>query len=455
MAPFRQDSYFIIYPGSQHGLVQFGMREETLYPAQLQIPSTVYRTTEGKFTAKEDGNQPVKPLQDGKIMDLDAFLFYIKLVYRSYLAQRSRFGASPEVFDMELSNIPMLMLSHPSWTHFQLEAITQFVFEQLQINNFMFLPSNLACSYALGSLQNCVVIDIHAKGTDVTPILDYIQLTHLYTKVKNGGDLINEELAKLLPQWTPEQIEDLKRSPIFEILSEDVKKTSALNFQPEEDEGTLDVAALITSDRDPREILEEREKDKAGQQESNSELETNVFEDRHGKQTMVGKQRFKGCESLIAEISKAVGRVLSQIDDFHKLRAIWENIVIIGGTTSITGLKEALIQRLMEDHLVEEPDAEKASREQEHLVQATNKKKAKAASSFLSTVDYVQIPTVIRLAKYPDYFPEWKKHGYSELPFLGAQIVAKQGFGHANESFYITRERYEKKGPSSIWDVTF
>ncbi|SCU94517.1 LADA_0G09010g1_1 [Lachancea dasiensis] len=451
MAPFRQDSYFIIYPGSQYALVQFGMREETLYPPQLKIPVDVYRTSEGKLTTKKEGNEHVSPLCDGRIVDLDAFLFFIKLVYRSYLAQRSRFGASPEVFDMELSNIPMLLLSHSSWSHFQLETITQFVFEQLQINNFMLLPSNLACSYALGSLQNCVVIDIHATGTDVTPILDYIQLTHLSAKSKFGGNCIDEALSGLLRQWTPEQIEDLKKSSVFEVLSEDAKKTSTLNFQSEEDEGALDVAALITSDRDTRELLEEREKNQASQQLSNSDQETNVFAERNGKQVVVGKQRFRGCEKLIAEISKCVGNVLAQIDDFHKLRAIWENIVIIGGTSSISGFKEAVVQKLVEDHLVEEPASEKATREEEY--QAANKKKAKIA--FRSTVDYLQVPSVIKLAKYPEYFPEWKKHGYSELPFLGAEIVAKQGFGHTNESFYITRERYDKKGPSAMWDVTF
>ncbi|SCV03684.1 LAME_0H12398g1_1 [Lachancea meyersii CBS 8951] len=453
MAPFRQDSYFIIYPNSEHALVQFGVREETLYPPQYQIPVSVYKTKSGKYTAKGEGNELVQPLLDGQIVDLDAFLFFIELVYKSYLAQRSRFGSSPEVFDMELSNIPMLMVSHPSWTHFQLESITQLVFEQLQINNFMFLPSNLACSYALGSLQNCVVIDVHANGTDVTPIMDYIQLTHLSAKVKNGGNSINQELAKLLPQWKPEQIEDLKRSPIFEVLSEDAKNTSALNFQSEEDEGALDVAALVTSDRDTRELLEENEKGKEGQSVSNSELETNAFVSRNGEQIAVGKQRFRGCEKLISEISAAVGRVLVKIDDFHKLRAIWENVVVVGGTTAIMGFKEALLHKLMEDHIIEEPITEKTTREQDYYNQATNKKKAKAL--FSNNVEYVQIPTAIRLAKYPEYFPEWKKHGYSELPFLGAQIVAKQGFGHTNESFYITRERYDKKGPSAVWDVTF
>ncbi|KAM3163598.1 Actin-like protein ARP9 [Lachancea thermotolerans] len=456
MAPFRQDSYFLIYPRSQNALVQFGMREETFYPPQLEIPTVVYKTPEGLYTSKSDsGNVKVNPLVDGQIVDLDGFLFFVKLIYKSYLAQRSRNGASPEVFDMELSNIPMLMLSHSSWTHHQLETIAQFVFEQLQINNFMFLPSALASSYALGSLQNCVVIDIHTNGTDVTPILDYIQLGHLAVKVEHGGSQIDQELAKLLPQWTPEQIEDLKKSSIFEILSEDAKKSSSLNFKHGEDEGALDVAALVTSDRDTREILEEREKNKDKHNVENSEQENNVFVDRHGKQIIVGKQRFKGCESLVAEISKTVGRVLSQIDDFHKLRAMWENILVVGGTTSISGFKEALLQKLVEDHLIGEPAHEKDIREREHSAQNSFKKKAKIANSFLNSVDYVQIPTAISLAKYPEYFPEWKKHGYAEVPFLGAQIVAKQAFGHTNESFYVTREKYEKKGPSIVWDVAF
>lgn len=398
----------------------------------------------------------VRPIRDGKIVNLDAFLSFIKLIYKSILNEKSRAGSNADVFDSELSNIPMLLISNSSWSQFQQERITQFIFEELQINNFMFLPSALATSYALGSLQNCVVIDIGSQSTEVIPILDYAQLTYLITRIPSGGDCINEQLKKLLPQWTEEQVEDLKKSAIFEVLSEDAKQNSAFDFQADDEEGNLDIAALVTSDRDTREILEEREREKEKNNVRNSELENNTFVDRTGKTIIVGKQRFQGCELLITRISIAVGQALSQIDDLHKLRAIWENILVVGGTTSIIGFKEALLNRLCEDHLIQEPAGEKQAREEEMLSQMSNKKKTKISGApFLSSIDYVQAPTVIKLAKYPEYFPEWKKHGYAEIPFLGAQIVTKQVFGHSNENFYVTREKYEKKGPAAIWDVAF
>ncbi|SCU86253.1 LAMI_0D01112g1_1 [Lachancea mirantina] len=456
MAPFRQESYFVVYPGSQRTLVQFGIREETFHLPQLEIPTEVYQK-DGKFFSKNyDGDcQVVKPIKDGKIQDLNALLFFLKLIYRSILAEKSGGGARSDVFETELANIPMLLISSVHWTQSQLERITQFVFEQLQINNFMFLPSPLATSYALGSLQNCIVIDIHASGTEVVPIMDYVQLTHLMTNINVGGNSINEDLAKLLPQWDADRIEDLKRSPIFEVLSEDAKQSSAFDFQEGVDEGALDVAALVTSDRDTRELLEERERKKAQDQVGNAQRETNTFTDRSGQQVVIGKQRFQGCDVLIGKISTAVGLAASQIDDFHKLRAMWENVMIVGGTSSIPGFKEALLHRLCVDHLVQEPQEEKQKREQELMSQAANKRKTKFSSSFVNAIDYVQIPSVIKIAKYPEYFPEWKRHGFSEVPFLGAQIVTKQVFGHSNESFYVTRDKYEKKGPSAIWDVTF
>lgn len=74
-------------------------------------------------------------------------------------------------------------------------------------------------------------------------------------------------------------------------------------------------------------------------------------------------------------------------------------------------------------------------------------------SSFVPNIEYNQVPNSIKLAKYPEYFPNWKKHGYAEIPFLGAQIVAKQIFTHSRDVLYVTREKYEEVGPSCIWDI--
>ncbi|AAS50854.1 ABR084Wp [Eremothecium gossypii ATCC 10895] len=464
MAPLRQDSYFLIYPRSRTTLVQFGIGEETFVPPSWEVPTRVYRDEEGQLTSFESA-EVVYPIVDGRIADLDGLLYFLKLIYKSILSHW--IAEHPDTWEAHASNIPMLLLTHYSWSQREQELITQYVFEEMRLNHFMVVPAALSISYAFGSIQNCLVIDIGATHTDIVPIVDYVPLDYMAYSAPIGGDDINAKLATLLPGWSPEQIEDLKKSPIFEVLSKDAKDQSRFNFDDDaadgedNDEGTLDVAAIVTSGRDTREILEERERNKNKEQVSNSQLETNVFADRTGKQINVGKQRFQGCDDLLKGISQACGMVLAQIDEIPKNRAIWENILIAGATSEITGFREALLTQLCEDNLVLEPEGEKHQREQDMMASMPKQRKnkyigsASVSGGFLTSLEYLQSPTIIKSPKFPDYFTEWKKHGYGEVAFLGAQIVSKQVFGHSNDSFFMTRDKYDEKGPAIIWDVCF
>ncbi|CAD6639763.1 HN1_G0018620.mRNA.1.CDS.1 [Saccharomyces cerevisiae] len=467
MAPFRQDSILIIYPRSQTTLVQFGLNEETFTVPELEIPTQIYRTTrqDGSYTYhstnKDNKAELIKPIQNGEIIDISAFTQFLRLIFVSILSDRA--NKNQDAFEAELSNIPLLLITHHSWSQSDLEIITQYVFESLEINNLIQLPASLAATYSMISLQNCCIIDVGTHHTDIIPIVDYAQLDHLVSSIPMGGQSINDSLKKLLPQWDDDQIESLKKSPIFEVLSDDAKKLSSFDFgneNEEEDEGTLNVAEIITSGRDTREVLEERERGQKVKNVKNSDLEFNTFWDEKGNEIKVGKQRFQGCNNLIKSISNRVGLTLDNIDDINKAKAVWENIIIVGGTTSISGFKEALLGQLLKDHLIIEPEEEKSKREEEakSVLPAATKKKSKfmtTSTAFVPTIEYVQCPTVIKLAKYPDYFPEWKKSGYSEIIFLGAQIVSKQIFTHPKDTFYITREKYNMKGPAALWDVQF
>ncbi|AET38048.1 Arp9p Ecym_2306 [Eremothecium cymbalariae DBVPG len=404
----------------------------------------------------------IYPINNGSITNLDAFLYFLKAIYKSVLQQRIK--ENPEGWEAQVSNIPMFLITHYSWSQSEQEILTQFVFESMKLNNFMIMPNSLATSYAFGSLQNCVVIDIGGAHTDIIPIVDYTPLEYLAYSAPVGGDAINAKLASFLPGWSAASIEDLKRSSVFEVLSKDAKDKSKFNFNEdeeasEEDEGALDVAAIITSGRDTREILEERERNKNKEQVSNSQLETNSFVDRDGNDVTVGKQRFQGCDDLIKEISRACGMVLSQIDEGSRCKAVWENVLISGGTSEIAGFREALLTQLCEDHLIYEPDHERQQREQDLMANMPKQRKNKfiggavAQSGFLNSLEYAQSPNIIKAPKFPEYFTEWKKHGYGEVAFLGAQIVSKQVFGHSNDTFYVTRGKYDDKGPSVIWDV--
>lgn len=451
----------IIYPRSGTTLVQFGLQDDVFTSPELEIPTVVYRSKNSDGTVSYhstagDSREEVEPIENGSIKDLDAFLGFLKLVYVSILHEVS--SRKPEAFEGELSNIPLLLMAHHSWSQNQSETITQFIFESLEIKNALLLPVSLASSYAMGSLQNCCIIDIGKDHTDVIPIIDYTPLDAFTSSISCGGQLINDQLSKLSPELTEEQIEDLKRSPIFEVLTEDAKKLSAFDFQEtsETDDGALDVAAIVTSGRDTREILEERERQKTEKNVSNAQMESNTFTDRYGKVVTVGKSRFQGCDRLIKTISSRVGKALDQIDDLVKLRGVWENIIVIGGTSAIQGFKEALTAQLIEDFLKVEPEEERQKREQEAMGALPSKRKNKfMGTGFISNVEYVQAPSVIKLAKYPEYFPEWKKHGYSKIAFLGAQIVSKQIFTHSKDTFYMTKDKYDAKGPAALWEVMF
>ncbi|CCD23719.1 Arp9p NDAI_0C00580 [Naumovozyma dairenensis CBS 421] len=501
MAPIRSENTLIIYPRSQTTLVQLGLGDETFAVPNLEIPSEIYRTFDElnqcfKYHANPIESDSscvlIKFIENGSIIDLEAFLQFIKLIYVSILDSKSK--ENPDTaFSTELSNIPFLLITHYTWSQPQLEKITQFIFESLKILNAMLLPSSLSTSVAMISLQNCCIIDIGKSHTDIIPIIDYTPLSFLASTLPMGGDNINKFLKTQLPSnFTDDQIESLKKSPIFEVLNdEDIAKYSKYSdisdiINPRDNaegmdadnDGGLDVAQIIISDRDTRELLAERERAKTEKNVPNSELENNSFIDKNGDEITVGKQRFQGCKTLIEKISKRVGLVLSQIDDISKCKAAWENIVIVGGSSSIQGFKEALLTRLIKDHIVMEPENEKIKREQDSLDAANaaasetttttaaattttkgkrnaNKLSGMTRSVFLPDIEYVQGPNVIRLAKYPEYFPDWKKHGYAEIPFLGGEIVTKQFFNHSRDSFYITKEKYEEKGPLALWDVEF
>ncbi|GCE97415.1 Actin-like protein arp9 [Zygosaccharomyces mellis] len=462
MAPFRLDSILIIYPKSQTTIVQFGLHDDVFLVPDMEFPTRVFKTINSDgfpvySSSATETSQEIHPIKNGSIVDLEAFLFFLRLIYVSIIFKRSDLKG-PDSFEAELSNIPVFIVTHHSWSQFQLESIVQFLFEVLRVNGTMLLSTALSSTYAMGSLQNCCLIDIGTTHTDIVPVVDYAAITPLTSTIPYGGNTINENLARILPELSEKTIENLKKSSIFEVLSDDAKKSSAFTFHenPEEDEGALDVAAIVTSGRDTREILEERERQKKENNITNARMEKNSFIDDEGNTVTVGKQRFQGCDELISKISDRVGKVLDQIDDVVKLRAIWENIIIVGGTSSIQGFKDVLLGRLMKDHLVVEPEEEKSKREQDAMESLTAKQKNKfMGSGSISNMEYVQAATVIKAARYPEYFPEWKKYGYAKIPFLGAQVISKQIFAHSKDTFYLSREVYDLMGPSSLWDVFF
>lgn len=63
-----------------------------------------------------------------------------------------------------------------------------------------------------------------------------------------------------------------------------------------------------------------------------------------------------------------------------------------------------------------------------------------------------QTPTSIKLAKMPEYFPEWKDAGIEEAAFLGAQVAAKVVFvvDQGLSKGFMSRTEYNDLGPQGI-----
>ena len=126
------------------------MNEETFAVPELEIPTQIYRSTkqDGSYeyhsTNKDDTAELIKPIQNGSIIDINAFLQFLRLIYVSLLSDRANKGQ--DAFEAELSNIPLLLITHHSWSQSDLESITQYIFESLEINNLIQLPASLAAT---------------------------------------------------------------------------------------------------------------------------------------------------------------------------------------------------------------------------------------------------------------------------------------------------------------------
>jgi actin-related protein 9 len=203
-----------------------------------------------------------------------------------------------------------MLVAEPSWTAKNQEDITAFIFEKFKTPALCIMDSALATSYAFGA-QNATIIDIGFEKVDVTAITDF-QITGRGTVPNSGGEAMTRRLQELLQSknFTRDMAEQLKRSPICEILSPGTPlpgtegaiieeaiqnpaaaaSTGALASGPSvkitepkpstleteivdddyingedktiEDDGVLDVASIVTSGR-TQEFLAKKEKEKA------------------------------------------------------------------------------------------------------------------------------------------------------------------------------------------------
>lgn len=232
----------------------------------------------------------IYPLQNGRIVDWPCFLSLLTHIYNTL---------SPPF------HTPIMLIAEPVWSARDREIITQFVFEKFKTPAFCLMDSALAACYAYGT-PTATVVDVGHGKVDVTAVTDFIVNEHGRGIAVEGcgGEAMTDRLVELLgPKgFTREMCEQLKRSNITEILppgtplpgaaatapqggnpaasastgaSDGVPSTTVPrgpgnntqtgteggNGYAEDDEGVLNVAAIVSGNTS--EYLAKREKEKA------------------------------------------------------------------------------------------------------------------------------------------------------------------------------------------------
>ncbi|KAF2457838.1 hypothetical protein BDY21DRAFT_342929 [Lineolata rhizophorae] len=242
MPAFKDDQIIIISPGSRTTLAQLGL-PESFTPAKLRFKSRMFPAEKdgewepfkvrrrGKPAANgdappadpqpvaEDGEDGVQyeedihsdegaiwPIEEGRITDWPCFFALMTYVYNTM---------NPPF------HTPILLVAQPAWTSREREKLTQFFFEKFKTPAFGLLDSAVAALYAFGTMT-ATVVDVGFEKADVTAISDFLVHEHGRTVAlpRCGGEAMTERLYEMLKGrgFTPEMCEQLKTSPICEVL---------------------------------------------------------------------------------------------------------------------------------------------------------------------------------------------------------------------------------------------
>ncbi|KAK9235180.1 actin-domain-containing protein [Lipomyces kononenkoae] len=450
MPPFRDEVVFVIQIGSQTTKIQYGL-PESLTPPQRTVPTRVYNASDGDakalYSLEGKESEAIYPIRKGRIDNMDALLYLIESLYRTTTNSHTD---SPFA--------PILLTCNSEWQPKQIEEIITYLFKQVHVPAVTIIPESLAALYAY-ALQIACVVNIGDEKTEITPIVDFNIVESAQSVVEIGGNDINKALESLLPTLQSYQIEELKRSPIYEVLGD---KSMSFFGEPSEpatssmeDEGIVDVAAIVANGN-AREILAQREQKKSSKQVDlkNSEMPRNSFVDSKGQTVEVGTERFKGTEDMIEKLSHEIGNVIGKLDDIARRGDCWENIIIVGGPTIIKGFVDAMLLSLQEHFLITRGTT--YSELPSGLNTPGYGTPPATPAIYGQTLGHGQVPTTIKLAKMAEYFIGWKGHTWEDAPFLGSQIAAKQIFtpGIASiDGAYVSREDFAEHGAGEIWNL--
>lgn len=460
MPLFRDENFLVVHVGSENTLLLFGLLD-SLTPPQHKFPTVVYLdSTSNQYRASnpEGKFKEIRPVQGSRLVDVAAFNALLKFILQT-IVQRHPI--------LTINQIPLLLITPSlSFSRAAVEQVTKLVFENLEFTAFNILDLSIAASIGLGATSSSLVINVGHESTQIMPVVGGTTIKYAGRRLAVGGKTIDEDLAALLPNLTPEQIHSLKTSSIYEVLSNHDTSFYSLADLSESKTGSedeFDVAKIVTEEDGEKKILEEEEE--KTDTKPNSELQRNSFVDRSGAKVTIGKERFQGTSRLVNALAEGIHDSLEQVPDVDKRQECYDNLIFVGGTTNIHGLKQAVLLKLCEDYLTKPAPSKKKSKNDLNGVNSAIAayQQADEAGESSEPSGATQVPSTIKLVKHPEYFPEWKKPkekggSWADVHILGGEIYSKQIFGansnHGGDSF-IDTDIYEERGPQAIWDVSY
>ncbi|KAJ5377975.1 uncharacterized protein N7496_005384 [Penicillium cataractarum] len=382
--------------------------ENTEGAEKTEVQETFY---EEDVTSDEGA---VYPIVGGRIVDWPCFFALLTHIYNAL---------SPPF------HTPILLISQPAWTMRDREAITQFVFEKFKVPAFSIMDSAVATCYGYG-VTTATVIDVGKSKVDVTAVTD-CQVSEYGRGIALegcGGDAMTDRLVELLGSkgFTCEMCEQLKRSNIAEILAPGTPlpraaATARQGTNPaaaastggtggndaiprgpgegtqigtdtngEEDDGVLDVAAIVSGNT--TEYLAKMEKEKTSKKggaepkqknapNHQKEKATFQFEEfvpldddsaptsgsrryiRHTREIEVGAERFllatpvQNCgdrltSGILEDIAAQVYHTILSVQNATRRSELWDSIIIVGCGSRVRGFAQALIGVLTQKYLL-------------------------------------------------------------------------------------------------------
>ncbi|KAH6855677.1 hypothetical protein B0I37DRAFT_338154 [Chaetomium sp. MPI-CAGE-AT-0009] len=261
---WREEQVLVVCPGSQTTLAQLGCNELT--PPVHRFPTRMFRDEESgdwrphcTFKRKKEGvvvggegeeevweyvedvdsvEGAVYPIQAGRIANMDAFLAFLEHVHAQLTTT--------------YHNTPIMLMASPQWTRPDCETITRYVFEKTKTPALCLIHSGVATQYGL-KWPNMTVVDVGFEKVDITCIYDGRVVSHRdvgSAEGGSGGEAFTRRLVKLLEAkgFDHEMAEQLKKSPICEVLPYAPEQPGLMELPAETDAAALATAAAPASE---------------------------------------------------------------------------------------------------------------------------------------------------------------------------------------------------------------